>query len=99
MKKIVALIYKQYSFRNIPDAYFRSIMTLLGFFILLFSLLFVFFPLPSYLNPFDIDKIQIKDYVYGGIFLGVLYFITTSLFKKKDLDKYSFTEEQLKICK
>ena len=99
MKKIVALIYKQYSFRNIPDAYFRSLMTLIGFFILHLSLLFIFFPLPFYLNPFDINKTPIVNYVYFGICTGLLYLVVSLTFKKKDLEKYSFTEDQLKACK
>ena len=99
MKRLAALIYKQYTFRNIPDAYFRLVMTLTGFVILHLSLLFVFFPLPFYLNPFGINKVPIINYVYGGIFVGLLYFIFSLVFKKKDLEKYSFTEDQVKSCK
>lgn len=99
MKRLVALIYRQYTFRNIPDAYFRLVMTLTGFVVLHLSLLFVFFPLPFYLNPFGVNKVPIINYVYGGIFVGLLFFFFSLIFKKKDLEKYSFAEDQLKSCK
>jgi|GEM_PF-2801755 len=99
MKKIVALIYQQYSYRNIPDAYFRSLMTIIGFFILHYSLVFIYFPLPSYLNPFGISKVSIINYVYGGIFVGILYLLLSVIYKKEKLNEYSFTEKELVVCK
>lgn len=98
MKKNFALIYKYFCFKNLPQPYFRSVMTLIGFSIMFLSLLFAIFPLPLNFNPFGISKETINNYVYGGIYVAVLYFIIAFVFKKKYLEKYSFTDKELKAC-
>ena len=98
MLKIISLIYAQFVFRKIPTPYFRTIMTLIGYFIFHFLLLFVYFPIPNYLNPFAIDKIPIVNYFYGAILIAFMYLIISRYLNKKQLGTFSFTGEQIKVC-
>lgn len=97
MKKIVALVYAYFSLKKLPAPYFRTIMVFAGLIIFHFFLLYAIFPIPKSLSPFGMNKIAIKNYISGGIFFGVLYFIIAFIFNKKILEGYSFSEKQLKI--
>lgn len=96
MKKKVALIYAYFSLKKLPTPYFRTIMVITGFIVMLLFLLYTLLPIPKYLSPFGMNKEPIKNYIYGGLFIGMLYFIISFVFKKKYLEQYSFTEKQIK---
>jgi hypothetical protein len=96
--KNLALIYKYYYSKKLPQPYFRTIMTVIGFLVMIVSIFFSIFPLPLYFNPFGISKKKIVDYGYGIIFIAILYFIISTKVKKKYLEEYFFTEKQIKNC-
>jgi len=96
--KNLALIYKYYYYKKLPQPYFRTIMTVIGFLIMLVSIFFSIFPLPLHFNPFGIGKKTIVDYGYGLIFITILYFIISRIVKKEYLEEYFFTERQIKNC-
>jgi hypothetical protein len=97
MKKLVASFYKYYCLKKLDIPYFRSIMTLIGFFFMHFLLLFAIFPLPKKLNPFAIEAKSIIIYGYAICIILLLYIVSSLLFRKKELEKYTFTTKQLKV--
>jgi hypothetical protein len=84
MKKLFASIYQYYLSRKLDMPYFRSIITVIGFLIMGLSLLFLIFPLPLNWNPFGVSGNGIINYLYGGIFIGLLYFVFLSGFYKEE---------------
>ena len=98
MKKIVALTYCYFYSRKLPTPYFRTIMTFVVLIIFQFLVLYAIFPIPRDFIPFGMNKTIIGNYLFGSICFGILYFIVSSLFKKKSLEQFSFTEKQAKKC-
>ena len=96
MEEIIAKTYYYFLRKKLPTPYFRTIIIFCGFTILHCFVLFEIFPFPKYFNPFRMSKIPIENYIAGLIFLGLIYSIFTIIFKKKQLEKYSFTESQIK---
>ena len=97
MKKIVAIVYAYFSLKKFPAPFFRTVMVFAGLIIFHFFLIYAIFPIPKSLSPFGMNKLAINNYISGGIFFGILYFVIASIFNKKILEGYSFTTEELKI--
>ena len=96
MTKIMASIYKYFSFKKLPSPYFRTIIFFSFLVILIYFLLYAIFPIPHNFSPFGMNKIPILNYISGGLFLGLIYLVISIAFKKKDLDRYTFTETELR---
>ena len=96
MTKIVASLYKYFSLKELPSPYFRTLILLSFFVILLFFLLYGVTPIPHDYNPFGFGKSYNRNFISGGLFLGLIYLILSVIFRKKDLDQYSFSDTELK---
>lgn len=95
MTKIIASLYKYFSFKRLPSPYFRTIIFFSFLVILIYFVLYGIFPIPHNFNPFGMTKIQISNYISGGLFLGMIYLVLSMIFKEKDLKQYTFTDTQL----
>ena len=96
MTKLIASLYKYFCFKKLPQPYFRAIIFFSFIGILFYFFLYVLFPIPEKFNPFGMNQLPILNYVSGGLFLGAIYLVISLIFKKKDLEQYSFTETELK---
>ena len=96
MTKLIASLYKYFCFKKLPQPYFRTIIIFSFIGILFYFFLYALFPIPWKFNPFGMNKLPISNYVSGGLFLGAIYLIISLIFKKKNLEQYSFTETELK---
>lgn len=89
MKKIVALIYKSYLYRSLPIPHFRAMATIAAPIFLLLAAYSTYFGL-------DVRNNRGQGIVIASILFGILVLIFSFIFKKEELDKYEFTEGQLK---
>ena len=96
MTKLIASLYKYFCYKNLDQPYFRAIIFFSFIGVLFFFLLNAVLPLPHELNPFEMSKTRISNYVSGGLFLGLIYIVISMIYKKKNLDQYSFSEKELK---
>ena len=96
MNRFAVALYQYFLIRKLPTPYFRTIMVLVGFFMLHTFLLFSIFPISETLSPFGNSKMQIKNWIPTGIFIGVLYLILSLVFKKSYLERHSFPDKQRK---
>jgi hypothetical protein len=94
--KIIASFYKYLLLRKLTMPYFRTISFFSFIAILCNFLLETLFPIPDEFDPFGRNKLPILNYISGAIFFGVLYFVISTIFKKENLGKYSFTDSELK---
>lgn len=94
--KLIASLYKYFCFKKLPSPYFRTIIFFSFLVILFYFVLYAIFPIPHNFSPFGMNKIPILNYISGGLFLGIIYLIISMVFKKKDLEQYTFTETELK---
>jgi hypothetical protein len=94
--KIIASLYKYFCFKKLPTPYFRTIIFFSFIAILFYFFLYAIFPIPEKFNPFGMNKLPILNYVSGGLFFGAIYLGISIVFKKTDLEQYSFSETELK---
>jgi len=97
MRRFAVALYQYFLIRKLPTPYFRTIMVLIGFFMLHIFLLFSIFPIPESLNPFGNNKMQIKNWIPTGIFIALLYLVLFLVFKKSYLERHSFPDKQRKM--
>jgi hypothetical protein len=97
MKNIVALIFIYFSNKNMSIPHFRTIMVFSGFFILHLFLIYKFFSIPNSLNIFGSNKSEIKNWLPIGALLACVFLVLSLCFKKRDLEKYSFTRIEINV--
>lgn len=93
MRRIIALIYKSYVARNLYIPYIKSLMTLVGG---IYIILAIFWGLFKIINPFSLSNKPELNLLIGALFICLLLLVFSLIYKKKDLDKFHFTEDQLK---
>lgn len=96
MTKIIASLYRYFSFKRLPSPYFRTIIFFSFLVILFYFVLYGISPIPHNFNPFGMNEIPISNYISGGLFPGMIYLIISMIFKEKDLRQYTFTDTELK---
>ena len=94
MKKIVAQTYAYFICRKISMPYFRTMMIFVGLIMFHFILIYVIFPIPQSLNPIRSGKSELVNWVSASIFLGLLYLLVSLIYKKRDLQQYTFTKAE-----
>ena len=77
--------------------YFRTIMVFSGLLILHLLLIYKIFPIADSLNIFGFNKNEIKNWLPIGVLLACVFLVLSLSFKKKDLQKYSFTKIEIKV--
>src|SRR5213080_4723772 len=93
MKRIVALVYKSYKWKDFPLPYFRSIMTIV-FGIMIISLLLSLKFLGLHIPKNSTDQTLFLLEIWFG--LVALYFILSLIFRKRKLETYYFSDAQIK---
>lgn len=96
MRRRVALMYGYFRLKNLSIPYFRTVMVFSGVLTFHFFLIYAIFPIPIYFTPFGVSKVPIINYAIALLWFGILYLIFSLLFRKRDLESYSFTENELK---
>jgi hypothetical protein len=91
MKRILALIYKSYESRNLNIPYFRTLMTIVGPLLLLIALG------QGILKMHLLDDLSSSlKYLIVGLILCLLVIIFSRVYRKEELNKYQFSQVQLK---
>jgi hypothetical protein len=93
MKRIVALVYKSYKSKDLPQPYFRSMMTIVyGIMIisLLLSLKFLGLHVPKESSNRPLFLLEFCSAILA------VYFILSLLYSKRKLETYYFSETQIK---
>lgn len=96
MRRRMALLYKYFQLKNLPMPYFRTIIAFSALLTFHLFLIYVIFPVPGYFTPFGLSKVPIINYAIGVLWFGILYLVFSIFFKTKDLEFYSFTEDEIK---
>lgn len=95
MKKIVALIYKYYLYRNIHMPYLRALLTFLIIILIHIYLIFTVFNVFAILPNWYINNVEISGNINIGFFAFILLIIFLFTIKKSVLSKYTFSDTEL----
>jgi hypothetical protein len=95
MKKLVALIYKYYLYRNSDMAYLNALLTFLVIILLHIYFVFTVFNIFSILPEWYINNVEIPGSIIVNAFGVVLFVSFLFIFRKNDLKNYIFTDMQL----
>jgi len=97
MTRAIASLYQYFCFKKMTSPYFRTIIACSGIVMFLFLLLIATFPIPLSFDFFGHSKSPLQNYISGALLLGLCYFVISAFFRKEQLEKYSFTEKQLRL--
>jgi len=95
MKKIVALIYKYYLYRNLPLPYLRALLTFLIFILVHIYVVFTVFNIFAVLPNWYINNVEISGNINIFFFAFILLIIFLLTIKKSALSRYTFSDKQL----
>jgi len=96
MKKLVALIYKYYLYRNFHMPYIRALLTFLVIILTHLYLVFTVFDIFTILPKWYINNVEMPEGITTNAFGVVLLLIFLPILKIKDLKQYKFSDSQLK---
>jgi hypothetical protein len=95
MKRIIALIYQSYVARKLYTPYIKALMTLIGGVLIILAIFFGLLNI-SFLNPFTISNKGGINLLVGGLFVCLMLIVFSSVYRRRDLARYHFTQRQLR---